>query len=160
MSDHSLPTGENAAMTASDAHARLADLLDRHGADPARWPQAARAFADSLRGDAVAQAMLRDAATIDAWLDAVPPPPAALRGTILAAVAARAAPRPGLAATLRALWFDLGGARLAAPALAMALAAGVGLGLALEPPALDTVDEADELLALAQIDDRYAEFAP
>ncbi|MBB5209615.1 hypothetical protein [Chiayiivirga flava] len=152
-------------MTASDAHARLADLLDRHGADSARWPPPARAFADTLRDDAAAQAMLRDAAALDAWLDAVPPPAPALRNAILVAAAsqphgASAGGRPGFVATLRALWFDLGGARLAAPALAMALAAGVGLGLALEPSTFEVDDDADDLLALAQIDDRYTEFAP
>lgn len=159
-------TQEIAAMNVSDAHARFADLLDRHGADPAHWPGHARALADALRNDAQAQAMLRDAAALDAWLAAAPPPAPSLRSAILAAAAALphapAAPRrPSLAEALRGLWFDLGGARLAGPALAMALAAGVGLGWLLEPPAVDAGDQSsDDLLALAQIDDRYTEFSP
>lgn len=153
-------------MNVSDAHARFADLLDRHGADPARWPEHARALADALRDDAQAQAMQRDAAALDAWLNVAPPPAPSLRNAILGAAAAlpqAPAPtrRPSLAEALRALWHDLGGARLAGPALAMALAAGIGLGWMLEPPATDAGDQSsDDLLALAQIDDRYTEFSP
>lgn len=156
-------------MNVSDpATARFAALLERHGADPAHWPEDDRAWAlayraDHLDADAV---MLRDAAALDAALAyPVPPPPPALRIGILAAVAAEPRQLPHVTPNTRwfdglaALWRDLGGARLAGPALAMALAAGVGLGWLLEPP-MASAAEPDDLLALAQFDDHYTELSP
>ncbi len=102
-------------------------------------------------------------ARLDAELAALaeaPTPSLQLRRDILAAVA-REPRRRALSwrETLRALWLDIGGTRLAGPALAMALAAGVGLGWMLEEaPASEA--EAEDLLALAQLDDTYSELVP
>lgn len=161
-------TCENAAMNLSAAD-RFAELLARHGADPARWPPHEHAWMSAYRRDhAAAEAVLHEAAALDAWLDAAPAPPAprvALRTAILAAAAdapqRTAAPSQNFFAALAALWRDLGGARLAAPALAMALAAGVGLGWMLEPPsAISTEQDSEDFLALAQFDDHYTELSP
>ena len=163
-------TCENVAMNVSAAD-RFAELLARHGADPARWPPHEHAWMSDYRRDhAEADPVLEEASTLDAWLDAAPVPPAPrldLRAAILAAAAAADAPQRASApsqsafAALAALWRDLGGARLAAPALAMALAAGVGLGWMLEPPsAVSSEHDSEDFLALAQFADHYTELSP
>ncbi len=54
----------------------LADLLDRHGGDPERWPEAKRAQALALvEADAEAQRLHAEAKALDAALDALPTPP-------------------------------------------------------------------------------------
>lgn len=158
---------ENAAMNVSAAD-RFAELLARHGADPSRWPPHEQAWMQECRrGLDGADALLHDAAALDAWLDTapVPPPPRAeLRLAILASAAnaprQASAPRSNLFATLAALWRDLGGNRLAAPALAMALAVGVGFGWMLQPPTAISEVESEDFLALAQFDDHYTELLP
>lgn len=148
---------------------RYAALLARHGADPARWPPHEHAWMNAYRRDhAEAEVALHDAAMLDAWLDAASVPPAprmALRTAILASAAAQprhaAARSQTLVAGLATLWRDLGGARLAAPALAMALAAGIGLGWMLEPPSdTSTEQDGEDFLALAQFTDHYTELSP
>lgn len=148
---------------------RFAELLARHGADPARWPPQEHAWMSAYRRDhAEAEAALHEAATLDVWLDAASAPPAprmVLRTAILAAAASEprhaVAPSQTLFAALATLWRDLGGARLAAPALAMALAAGIGLGWMLEPPSgTSTEQDSEDFLALAQFADHYTELSP
>lgn len=54
----------------------LADLLDRHGSHPERWPEAGRERALALvEADAEAQRLLAQARALDAALDALPAPP-------------------------------------------------------------------------------------
>ena len=104
---------------------------------------------------------VHDDPSLDAELDAlraVPPPSAQLRRNVLSAVARE--PRAlSWRDALAALWRELGGTRLAAPAFAMALVAGLGLGWAIEAPA-DDDDGSDDLIALAQLDDAYSELEP
>ena len=53
----------------------LADLLDRHGSDPERWPEAHRAPALALvQTHAEARSLLDEAQALDAALDALPTP--------------------------------------------------------------------------------------
>ena len=53
----------------------LADLLDRHGSDPERWPEAKREPALALvEADADARRLFTEARTLDAALDALPTP--------------------------------------------------------------------------------------
>lgn len=53
----------------------LVDLLDRHGGNPERWPQAKRAPALALvQTDAEAARLLAEAQALDAALDALPVP--------------------------------------------------------------------------------------
>ena len=98
---------------------------------------------------------------LDAELDTlrnVPPPSPGLRRSVLAAVA-REPRRQSWQATFAALWRELGGTRLAAPAFALALALGLGAGWALE--AAEPADSGDDdLIALAQLDDTYSELEP
>ena len=61
---------------ASFTREALADLLDRHGSDPERWPEATREPALAfLEADADAQRLLAEARALDAALDALPTPP-------------------------------------------------------------------------------------
>ncbi|MCX7556251.1 hypothetical protein OS187_05355 [Xanthomonadaceae bacterium JHOS43] len=110
---------------------------------------------DTTRADAERAADAR----LDAWLATSTPPtaPLALRAAILAATQPA---RPRLRDVLAALWHDLGGARMAAPAFALALAAGVGLGSGLMPETLSTEIQESDLLSLALIDDDYLAFDP
>lgn len=159
-------------MTAHDPAARYADLLAAHGADTARWPADVRAQLPALRAATPDVARLEhEAASLDALLDAATPPPspaAALRASILDA--AMRTPQTPAASVLRgpspwqallALWRDLGGTRLAAPAFAMALACGIGLGWMLQPgEAMAATQDSDDLLALVQFEDHYTELSP
>lgn len=138
---------------------RCDELLSIHGADPARWPVDARpllAECDPEQRAAEAQ--------LDNWLasSVVPPAPAALRAAILAHAAA-AAPQPssaGLRDALLWLWHELGGARLAAPAFAFAIVAGLALGGGLSPLLGEPDPGIEDLLSLAQIDERYLALNP
>ena len=79
---------------------RLARLLDTHGADPARWPEAEAGAAHALlAASAEARALRESAALLDAALrESLPPAdPAALariRRAVAVAVAREPSPRP------------------------------------------------------------------
>ena len=69
--------------------AALADLLDRHGSNPERWPEAQRAPALALvQTNADAERLLDEARALDAALDALPAPamPSHLPGQVLDAL--------------------------------------------------------------------------
>ncbi|MFL9882366.1 hypothetical protein PQR66_04975 [Paraburkholderia agricolaris] len=72
---------------------RFHQIVEAYGADPRRWPQqeraAGQAWAAAHRAEA--DAMLADAAGIDAWLaaDKVDPPGAALQQRIIGSAPAR-----------------------------------------------------------------------
>ena len=103
---------------------RLKALAEAYGADLRRWPASERPFAESLAtADPAARAVLAEAATLDALLDASPrpAPSAALAARVLAA-APRA--REARAHLGRIFWFL--GAGWAAAACA-GVVAGVGL---------------------------------
>jgi hypothetical protein len=141
--------------------ARITALIAAYGADPSRWPPAERdAHAAAAARAATA---LRDAAALDAMLATLEETPAVstdLRRRVLLAVAAQ--PRPaarGIGAALRELWRELGGARIAGPALALAMVVGLGLGWA-TTPAVAEAGETEDLLAIAQFEDTYEEFNP
>lgn len=102
---------------------RLHELADAYGADLRRWPASERAFAESLlAADPSLKAVLDEAATLDALLNAAPAPvpSAALTARLLAAAPQRKA-RGRLG---RAVWYL--GAGWAAAACA-GVVAGVGL---------------------------------
>lgn len=130
---------------------RFAELAEAYGGEIARWPAAEREAAHALlvvSGDA--QAALRDAQALDAGL-ALPAPEAP--GPALRAALLRSAPRARGTA-----WHEAWSWRLALPALVLSLTLGVGLGFAVAPTAqADDVDE--DVLALAQLDDTYTEYA-
>lgn len=102
---------------------RLHELADAYGADLRRWPASERAFAESLlAADPSLKAVLDEAATLDALLNAAPAPvpSAALTARILAA-----APKRKVRGRLgKAVWYL--GAGWAAAACA-GVVAGVGL---------------------------------
>jgi len=106
---------------------RFAALIDAYGAQPRRWPQAERAAALAFAsGDAHAAALLRDAAALDALLDADVAAPAS--SSAQRALLAALPPPRGLAWRGQELLALLGGWRIALPAMAMALVAGIDLG--------------------------------
>ena len=81
MEEHQSPGGFTAA--------ELADLLDRHGSNPERWPEALRAPALALvQANADAERLLDEALALDAALDALPVPamPPRLPGQVLDAL--------------------------------------------------------------------------
>jgi len=140
---------------------RLRAIVDAYGADPARWPPAERAAGEALLADsAAAQALVAEAADLDATLDAVPAPQptAALRTAILAAAPGRAA--PSLLAQLRDGWRDLfgelGGWRMGGAVLAASLVLGIVSG-GLLSEALSS-ESAPGLLQLAYLDDSDVEY--
>ena len=107
---------------------RFAELIDAYGAEPRRWPAAERSAALAFASaDATAAVLLRDAAALDALLDA----------DVAAAATAEAgrAVRLAVAATVdrpASRWHELlallGGWRIALPTTAMALVAGINIG--------------------------------
>ena len=104
-----------------------------------------------------------DAERLDAWLASSrpPEPPPSLRAAILAtAHAGASAPRANWRDVLRHLWYEIGGLRVAAPALAFALAAGIGLGHVLLQADVLNDNPTEDLLALALIRDDYRSLAP
>jgi hypothetical protein len=141
-------------------HERIVELIAAYGADRRRWPAAER-LAHEV-DDAASQAAAREARELDALLDTLqaPPPPSALRREILLAVARE--PRHGsrgLGDAWRELWRELGGARIAAPALVLAFGVGVGLDWAMTPP-LGAEAESEDLLTLVQFEETYTELDP
>jgi hypothetical protein len=134
---------------------RMQQWIDAYGADPTRWPAAARGPTDPPLG-AVDEA-LREARRLEQALDAAFEPvalPLGLRARILAS-----APQPR-----RAWWQELaealGGPRLAGPTFACALSLGLVL-LWLLPGGSAAVDgELDDYLALAWIDPTDSEALP
>lgn len=104
-----------------------------------------------------------DDVRLETWLaSSTPPePPAALRAAILAAApVALAVPKVSWRDALRALWLDLGGARIAAPAFALALAIGISLGNGLLQTGLQSTPPNDDLLSLALMHDDYRSLVP
>ena len=100
--------------------------------------------------------------TLDALLalDTVPPPQADLRRRILRDFDAQAA-----GGFWTALWRELGGLRVAGPALAASLVLGVAMSTTVVPqadPATDALaaEEAPDYLELALLDTAYEDYAP
>lgn len=95
---------------------------------------------------------------LDAWLASSQPPPvpAQLRQAILRSAQAAGMPAaPSWRDAVLALWHELGGLRIAAPVMALALAIGMGAAQQLWTSGMQN-DNADDLLALALIDDGYS----
>lgn len=131
------------------SHERFSDLLDAYGADLARWPPLeAEAAGQLLAGSPSARQALASARALDQALD-WPLPTLAGTASLRQRILDRLPPtrQPSWRERLQALWSELGGWRLTAPAMAMALMVGVSLGVA-----LDEMPESDELLSLAQLD--------
>jgi len=116
---------------------KLADALDRYGANPVRWPQAMReAMPALLRSSPHARATLAEAQQLDAALDAVfaaAPAPLGLKTRILAK-----APR-------REPWLDWLAVKLWRPVslACVPLALGFALGMGVDE---DTGDLEDSVL--------------
>lgn len=93
---------------------RFREILDAHGGDPRRWPEAERAAAAAfLRDHPQAEEWRAEAAALDAMLDAAPAPPPS---DLLARRILAGAPKPASVT------------RFAGAALAASLALGVLLG--------------------------------
>lgn len=119
---------------------------------------------------------VHDDESLDAELELLrnaPAPRAALRQHVLAAVARersvtgpgahtlpRARGKAGMGAILAALWRELGGTRLAAPAFALALACGIGMSWLAEDSLAADEAAGEDLVALAQFDDAYEGLEP
>lgn len=115
---------------------------------------------------------VHDDRSLDAELDRLrdaPAPRMQLRQHVLAAIArepraavATVPGRSGWRGGVAALWRELGGTRLAAPAFGLALAFGLGMSwLADDSLAGDElVASNDDLVALAQFDDAYEGLEP
>lgn len=146
---------------------RFRRLADVHGGDLDRWPEADRTAAEALLArDAAARALHEDARTLDAWLATgiVDPPPAHLRRRILADAGTRVRP-----SFLRTVLRELGGPRVAGPALAASLVLGIGAALVLEPatsadmaldPEAPDAPEAPGYAELAQLAGTYQDYLP
>jgi hypothetical protein len=152
-------------MNTDRSDARFLELLDAHGGDPARWPPTERDWMQQRAQRDDLRAALHAALALDAdlaQLTATAPDPS-LRRAILVAVGEgvqRTAAPGGWLLALRSLWHELGGVRMAGPAMAMALAVGVGLGWMLEPAIVQSDDSSEDLMALAQFEDSYTELIP
>lgn len=155
-------------MNMSMRAARFAELADAYGGDLARWPEAEHDAARILLGTSAEARIALDAArALDASL-ALPAPDApgpAMRERLLQSrlkplpQGRRATGREGPPVLVSALagWREAWSWRLALPALALSLTLGIGMGLMVAPVA--QADDGDEdVLALAQLDDDYAEF--
>lgn len=138
--------------------ARLTQILEAYGSEPARWPEGERAAAmQCLQAHPEAAALLEQAAQLDGMLDSwlVPAPTPRLRASILAQVPA---PRRNWARMLQDLWDELGGWRLAAPTFAASLM--VGVLLPLQPASFSGDLPDDDLLAWVESIDEGAEWLP
>lgn len=93
--------------------ARLIDILDAYGADPARWPDVEREAAQALLArSAEAARAVAEARRLDALLDRAPPITLDLDATALAA-AASAAPQRRRRGNRSAGWSGFGWPRFA-----------------------------------------------
>jgi len=138
---------------------RFHALAETWGGDLARWPADLRPAAEALLArDADARASRDRALALDALLavDAVAPPAADLRRTILAAAEDHVG-----AGFLRALLRELGGLRVAGPALAASLVLGIATASMFEP-LLDTATDvqAPDYAELALLDGAYEDYLP
>lgn len=140
---------------------RFEAIVAAYGARPDRWPTAERQAAEILlAGSATARALLDGAAALDGLLDTVPAPAPspAVRAAILAA-APRAA-TPSLVGRLAEAWRtfsgELGGFRVAGPALAASLLLGIVVGGVMSESAGRAADP--DLLQLALLDDTFVEY--
>lgn len=102
------------------------------------------------------------ARALDALLaaDVVAPPSAGLRRTILLDFEARSA-----GGFWRAVWRELGGLRIAGPALSASLAVGIAVAAMMEPavPSIDTdfaTEDAPGYAEFALLDGAYEEYVP
>ncbi len=129
----------------------FAAALDRHGADPARWPQALRGRAPALlESSAQARALLDEARRLDAALDAALPAPDTPPGlqTRILANTPQPEPWPGwLAALMANTWRPLG-----LGCLPLVLGFALGLNFA------DDLGDLEEQTPLAFSETRLAEF--
>jgi hypothetical protein len=140
----------------------FADLLDRHGGDPARWPaDVERAAEQLLAQSAAARRALAAARALDGWLATQREhrAPAGVTAAVMAQigngnVAAHAGRNDSRDVFDRAL--DWLGARLWRPVLIGALPAIAGLVIGLASPQSDDADFASQVGSLAFVD-LYAE---
>jgi len=140
---------------------RFRAIVAAYGAAPARWPAVERAACESLlAASADAQALVGEAARLDAALDVLPalPPTPAIRAAVLAAAPRPAA--PSLIDRLRAGWSEifgeLGGWRTAGAVLTASLLLGIVSGGVLSERAAS--ESSPDLLQLAFLDDGFSEF--
>ncbi len=105
---------------------------------------------------------IEEARALDAWLaaDVVAPPSAGLRRSILLDFEARST-----VGFWRAVWRELGGLRIAGPALTASLAVGIAVAAMLEPatspPDTDVAtEEAPGYAEFALLDGAYEEYVP
>jgi hypothetical protein len=147
-------------MTAPMTLDRFRALADAWGGDLSRWPASEQAAARSLMESApAARAELDDARSFDALLsrDVVSPPSTGLRRAIVLAADARLE-----GGFWKTLWRELGGARIAGPALAASVVLGIAASAILSP-ALETAtstDESPDYAELALLDGAYEDYAP
>lgn len=138
---------------------RFRDLADAWGGDLSRWPASEQAAARVLMETSpAARAEFDEARSFDVLLsrDVVAPPSSGLRREIVLAADARLE-----GGFWKTLWRELGGARIAGPALAASVVLGVAASAMLSP-ALDatTTAEPPDYAELALLDGAYEDYAP
>ncbi|WP_460811744.1 hypothetical protein [Luteimonas pelagia] len=138
---------------------RFRALADAWGGDLSRWPVSDQAAAEVILATTpAARAVLDDARSLDALLghDVVASLSTGLRRAIVLAADARLE-----AGFWKTLWRELGGARIAGPALAASVVLGVAASAMLSP-ALDatTTAEPPDYAELALLDGAYEDYAP
>ncbi|HRQ63931.1 MAG TPA: hypothetical protein PKZ76_03555 [Xanthomonadaceae bacterium] len=123
---------------------RFRDLLDLHGSDLARWPSVEGAEAAVLvQVDPGARAALDGACRLDRAWTATRPPAAnpELHARILRSLTPRLAPSASPRSAWTALLDEIGGWRIAGPALAAAMVLGIALGYGIsDETSFDLVD--------------------
>lgn len=126
--------------------ARFAALTDAYGAAPGQWPAGERADAEAfLARSADARRLHDNALQLDTVLARVSAPPASdiLQARLMAAMAQKHAPRPGIL-----LW--IASRPMARPIMLTAMAVlGLYLGMAAGPIAAEAEDDAVEFEVVA-----------
>jgi hypothetical protein len=136
--------------------AEIAELLDRYGGDPTRWPAArARGVELALAESAAAAREAQAARALDAWLDGLRrhEAPVGLEATIMARVARLDQVERADSLERFVGWLT---ARLWRPVLVGALPVLAGLAIGLATPEPTDTDLAGQIGALAFVD-LYAE---
>ena len=126
--------------------ARFTALTDAHGAGPGQWPAGERADAEAfLARSADARRLQGEAAQLDTALSRVSAPAAsdALQARLVAAMARKHAPRPGIL-----MW--VASRPIARPIMLTAMAVlGLYLGMASGPMTAEAEDDAVEFEVVA-----------
>ena len=141
--------------------ARVFELIEVYGPEPAAWPDAEREAASTLlrSSPAVFEEALADTRALDAALAAIPEPsvPAGLAERIIATGPKPAAARPGIFSQIKSL-FSIDGSLIPTASGFASAALGLVIGYgALGTTQLASVDSAEEAVYVA-LDAGFGDF--